>query len=99
MAPDLEEMRLRRRVEHILKAFDFAACAGQLKRYGRRPRGGALLKEVDVSERELRALARRLLLQVCRGSGAQVCESGGLLALRTAQGELRLYRVAGEMCG
>ena|SRR5581483_370407 len=98
MAPDLQEVQMRRRVEHILRAFDFAACAGQLKKYGRRPRGGALQKEVDLTERELRALARRLLLQVCRGD-YPACESGGLLALRTARGELRLYRVAGEMCG
>src|SRR5262245_31777834 len=99
MAPDLEEAQLRRRVERILRAFDFAGCAGHLKRHGRRPRGEALQREEDASERDLRTLGRRLLLQVCREAGTAVCESGGLLALRTAGGELKLYRVAGEMCG
>jgi hypothetical protein len=99
MAAVVDDDVMQRRVERILRGFDFAGCAGQLRRYGRRPRGGALQKDADVGEDELRVLGRRLLLQVCREGGAAVCASGGLLALRTPRGELRLYRVAGEMCG
>src|SRR5262245_42759675 len=100
MARDDDEV-MQGRVERILSTFDFAAAAGVLRRHGRRPRGDVRQREVDLGEVELRSLGRRLLLQVCReaGGGAAVCESGGLLALRTPRGELRLYRVAGEMCG
>jgi hypothetical protein len=101
MAPDLVEVDLRRRAERLLRSFDFARCAGHLKRHGRSA-GNAAARHRDpgIDEHDLRALARRLLANVCRGDpdGVEYSASGGLLALRDGQG-LRLCFVAEETCG
>jgi hypothetical protein len=56
MAPDLPELNLRQRAERLLRAFDFARCAGYLKRYGCSA-GNAAARHRDLGgdEHDLRA--------------------------------------------
>jgi hypothetical protein len=101
MAPDLMEAELRQRAERLLRAFDFARCADHLKRYGRSAGNAAARhRDATVDEHDLRALARRLLANVCRGDpdGVEYSASGGLLALRDGQ-HVPLCFVAEEMSG
>jgi hypothetical protein len=100
MAPDLMEAELRQRAERLLRAFDFARCLEVLRRFGRSAgNAAARQRDVDADEHDLRALARALLANVCRGEdGVEDSASGGLLALRDGQ-ELRLCFVAEEVNG
>ena len=101
MATALVQADLRRRGERIVRAFDFARCADYLRKHGHRPGpAAACYRDPALDEDDLRALARRLLENVCRGGEDEVeySASGGLLGLRSGHG-LRLYFVAEEMCG
>ena len=101
MAPDLMEAELRQRAERLLRAFGFARCLEVLRRFGRSAGNAAMRqREAGIDEHDLRALARKLLHNVCRGDpgAAEYSASGGLLALRDGQ-ELRLCFVAEEAAG
>jgi hypothetical protein len=101
MAPELVEVDLRQRAERLLRAFDFARCLEVLRRFGRSAgNAAARQREAGLDDHDLRALARKLLANVCRGDpdGVEYSASGGLLALRDGQ-ELRLCFVAEEACG
>jgi hypothetical protein len=101
MAPDLTEAELRQRAERLLRAFDFGRCLEILRRFGRSAGNAAVRqREAGLDEHDLRALARKLLHNVCCGDpdGVEYSASGGLLALRGDQ-ERRLCFVAEEACG
>jgi hypothetical protein len=57
-------------------------------------------RDPGINEHDLRALARKLLANFCRGDpdGVEYSASGGLLALRDGQ-DLRLGFVPEEACG
>ena len=68
MAPDLMEAELRQRAERLLRTFDFARCLEVLRRFGRSAGNAAARhRELSVDEHGLRALARKLLANVCGG--------------------------------